>query len=269
MYVEEMKPQLVPNLSSVRSPQQIMGRLIKNYIASSAGQKSENVYVVSVMPCTSKKYEADHDRIKDGSLRHVDAVITTRELIKMIKLLGIDFNNLDPEPSDHAFSIRSSSGNLFGVSGGHLEGLLRTVCYMMTGQELGPLKINDLRGLKQKKEAKVKIGKNTFNVASVSGLANTKALIEEIEAGRENYQIVEVMACPFGCINGGGQKFSSDEKSLKSRMKAIYDIDDEEMIKVAHKNPVITGLYEKFLAKPGSDHSKGLLHVSRDLTEKT
>jgi iron-only hydrogenase group A len=261
-YVEEMKPHLIPNLSSVCSPQQVMGRLIKNYITSSAGQKSENVFVVSVMPCTSKKYEASLDRMKDGSSRYVDAVITTRELIKMIRLLGVDFTNIEPEPNDTAFSMRSSSGNLFGISGGHLEGLVRTIHYMMSGQEMNPLKIGDLRGLKSKKEVRIKIGKNSINVASVSGLANAKSLVEEIEAGRENLQIVEVMTCPYGCINGGGQKLGTDEKSLKSRMKFLYDVDDEEMIKVAHKNPVINDLYEKFLAKAGSDRNKELLHVS-------
>ncbi|MEI7499766.1 MAG: [FeFe] hydrogenase, group A [Bacteroidota bacterium] len=268
-YIEEMKPHLLPNLSTTCSPQQIMGRLIKNYITSSASQKSENVFVVSIMPCTAKKFEAYRDSVREGSSRYVDAVITTRELNKMIRMLGIDFNALEPEPSDTAFSMRSSSGNLFGVSGGHLEGLLRTIHHMMTGQEMGTLKISELRGLKFKKEAKVKIGKNVLNVAAISGLYNAKLLVEEIESGREDFQIVEVMACPHGCINGGGQKIDSDEKSLKSRMKALYDVDDEEMIKVAHKNPVITDLYEKFLAKPGNDRNMELLHVSQRKAELT
>jgi iron only hydrogenase large subunit-like protein len=244
-----------------------MGRLIKNYIASSAGQKPEQVFVVSVMPCTAKKYEADRDRAKDNSIRNVDVVITTRELVRMIRLLGIDFSALDPEPSDTSFSMRSSAGNLFGISGGHLEGLLRTVHQMITGQEMSTLKISELRGLKSRKEAKVKMGKNILNVAAVSGLANAKALLDEIESGRENYQIVEVMACTHGCINGGGQRLGSDEKSLKSRMKALYDVDDEEMIKVAHKNPIVADLYEKFLAKPGSGRNKELLHVVQCKTE--
>jgi iron-only hydrogenase group A len=261
-YVAESKPTFLPNLSTTCSPQQIMGRLIKNYIASSAGQKPENVFVVSVMPCTAKKYEADRDRMKDGNSRNVDAVITTRELVKMIRLLGIDFASLDPEPSDTAFGMRSSSGNLFGISGGHLEGLIRTINHMMTGQEMSTIKISELRGLKNKKEVKVKVGKTLLNVVAVSGLANAKTLLEDIESRRETYHIVEVMACPNGCINGGGQKLGSDEKNLKSRMKALYDVDDEEMIKVAHKNPVIADLYDKFLAKPGSDRNKELLHVS-------
>ncbi|MFZ4563087.1 MAG: [Fe-Fe] hydrogenase large subunit C-terminal domain-containing protein [Bacteroidales bacterium] len=266
-YIEENKPYLKPSLSTSFSPQQIMGRLVKNHIASSAGQKSENVFMVSVMPCTSRKYEADRDRMKDGNSRYVDAVITTRELTKLIKLLGIDFNNLEPEPSDAAFSMRSSSGNLFDVSGGHLEGLLRTMHFMITGLEMSTLKIGELRGLKNKKEARVKLGKTILNVAAVSGLAHAKSLIEEIEAGRESFQIIEVMACPYGCINGGGQKLNPDEKSLKLRMKALYDVDEEEIIKVAHKNPIIADIYEKILSKPGSEQSRELLHVSPVKTE--
>ena len=267
-YIEEVKPQLISKLSTTASPQQLMGRLIKNYIASSAGQKAESVYVVSVMPCTAMKYEADKDRMKDGVSRNVDAVITTRELVSMIRLLGIDFNSLEPEPSDTHYSLRSSSGNLFGISGGHLEGLLRTIHQMMTGFEMSTLKINELRGLKGKKEAKIKIGKVIFNVAAVSGLANVKTLVDDIETGREDFSIIEVMACPNGCINGGGQKLNSDEKNLKSRMKALYDVDDEEMIKVAHKSPIIIDLYERFLAKPGSERNKELLHVSRITKEE-
>jgi iron-only hydrogenase group A len=265
-YVEEARPHLLPNLSTTASPQQIMGRLIKNYITSSASQKPENVFVVSVMPCTAKKHEAVADRMKDGNSLNVDAVITTRELVKMIRLLGIDLNSLEPESGDTAFNMRSSSGNLFGISGGHTEGLLRTIHYMIAGQDMSSVKINELRGLKSKKEVRIKAGKTLIKAVAVSGLANAKVLLDDIEAGRVDYQIVEVMACPYGCINGGGQKLGTEEKNLKARMKSIYDVDDEEMIKVAHKNPVITDLYEKFLAKPGSEHNKELLHVSHTIT---
>ena len=185
----------------------------------------------------------------------------------MIRLLGIDINSLEPEPGDTSFSMRSSSGNLFGISGGHLEGLMRTIHYMITGLEMSPVKISELRGLKNKKEARIKAGRTLINVAAVNGLANAKTLLDDIEAHRVDFQIIEVMACPFGCINGGGQPLSTDEKSLKARMKSLYDVDDEEMIKVAHKNPIITDLYEKFLAKPGSGHNKELLHVSWSVTE--
>jgi NADH-quinone oxidoreductase subunit G/NADP-reducing hydrogenase subunit HndD len=266
-YVEEIKPELLSNLSSTRSPQQIMGRLIKNYITSSAGQKPENVFVVSIVPCTAKKYEADCDRMKDGSARYVDAVITIRELSRIIRLMGIDFSGLEPEPSDTAFGMRSSAGNLFGVSGGHLEGLIRTIQHMATGLDTNSFKITELRGLKSKKEARVKIGKQMIRAVAVNGLANAKAMAEEVVSGREDYQLIEVMACPFGCINGGGQKLNSDEKNLKTRMKFLYDVDDEEMIKVAHKNPIINDLYEKFLTRPGTSVKNDLLHISRNNPE--
>jgi iron-only hydrogenase group A len=262
-YIEDQRPAFIGNLSTARAPQQMMGRLIKNYIASSAGQKAENVFVVSVMPCTAKKHESELDRQKERKDKYVDAVLTTRELIKIIQILGIDFSTLEPEPTDTAFSMRSSAGMLFGIAGGALEGTLRSIGYNMNGQEISPLKINELRGLKHRKEARCKIGKQFFNVVAVSGLANAKVLLDEIEAGRSDYHLVEVMACPFGCINGGGQKIGTSEKNLKTRMKAIYDVDDEEMVKVAHKNPIIADIYEKYLAKPNSERNRELLHVQR------
>jgi len=262
-YLEVNKPHLVQHLSAPKSPQQVMGTVIKKYITSSAGLKPEKVFVVSVMPCTAKKAEAEPDHPGNNGMNFLDAVITTRELIKMIKLMGIDFSNLEPEPADTAFSLASSSGRLFGVSGGHLEGLLRTIHFMSSGQELSPLKINELRGLKSKKEARLRISKQSYNVVAVNGLANTIELLNEIESGRSDYKIVEVMACPFGCINGGGQKIGSDEKNLKARMKALYDVDEEEMLKVAHKNPVLTDLYEKFLSKPNSERNRDILHANR------
>ena len=146
MFVENCRPKFIENLSSARSPQQVMGRLIKQYITSSAGQKPEDVFIVSVMPCTAKKHEAGQDFLNESETRFVDAVITTRELIRMIRHLGIDFSGMEPEPNDSAFSIRSSAGKLFGIAGGHLEGLMRTISFTMTGQEMNPLKINDLRG---------------------------------------------------------------------------------------------------------------------------
>ena len=215
------------------------------------------------MTCTAKKTEADLER---NGTRAVDAVITIRELVKLIRLLGIDLNNLEPEPAENAFSISSSSGRLFGVSGGHLEGLMRTIHFLNTGQELSPSKINDLRGLKSRKETRMRINKLPVNVVAVNGLANAIALMDEIAAGRDGFHIVEVMACPGGCINGGGQKIGTDEKMLKSRMKALYDIDEEEIVKVAHKNPTLNELFDKFLSKPNSERNREVLHKDRSKT---
>jgi iron only hydrogenase large subunit-like protein len=206
--------------------------------------------------------------MKDETSNYVDVVITTRELARMIRHLGIDFNGLEPEPSDTAYGMRSSAGNLFGVSGGHLEGLLRTVQHQVTGTETNSLKIPELRGLKNKKEARIKVGKHSIQVLAVNGLANAKAMTDDIPSGRTDYQLIEVMACPFGCINGGGQKLNSEEKNLKSRMKALYDVDDEEMIRVAHKNHIINDIYNKFLARPTTGQKNEMLHVSRQIPDK-
>jgi len=158
--------------------------------------------------------------------------------------------------------MSSSSGRLFGVSGGHLEGLMRTIHFMSTSQELQPVKIQDLRGLKPKKEARIRIQKVPVNVVAVSGLANAIALLDEVANGRDGIQIIEVMACPNGCINGGGQKICSDEKNLKTRMKYLYDVDEEEIVKVAHKNPALTDTFDRFLSKPNSPRNQELLHTN-------
>jgi len=262
-YVESSRPDLLPHLSQVKSPQQIMGSVIKNYITSSIRFSQDKVHSVSVMPCTAKKYEAVHEHETKGGCAMVDSVLTTRELIQLIRLMGIDFSNLEPEPADTAFSVRSSAGKLYGLAGGVAEGILRTLCYQVHGQELSPIKINELRGPKNRKETLLKMGKQTVKTIAVSGLANAMALLEEIDAGKTHAHLVEVMACPGGCINGGGQCLGADEKVMKARIKAIYDVDDEEIIKVAHKNPIVGELYEKFLGQPGSVRSREMLHISR------
>ena len=263
-YVKNLRPEFAHCLSTVKSPQQIMGTLIKKYITSNAGIKTENVFVVSVMPCTAKKAEAEDD---GSTPKPVNAVITTRELVKMIRLLGIDISSLEPEPSDTSYAMSSSSGRLFGVSGGHLEGLMRSIHFMSSGQELSPAKITDLRGLKSRKEARVRINKQQVNIVAVSGLANAIALLDEIARGNNSFQIVEVMACENGCINGGGQKICSDEKNMKARMKALYDADEEEIVKQAHKNPVLTELANKFLSKPNSPGNREILHTIHTQTD--
>jgi iron only hydrogenase large subunit-like protein len=164
------------------------------------------------------------------------------------------------------YGTRSSAGKLCGAAGGGLEGTLRTTYQLMTGQELQPVKINDLRGLKEFKEFRMKIGKDYFNAVAVSGLGRAIKLLEDIASGKSRYDIIEVMACPYGCINGGGQPFGADEKTLKARMKAIYDVDEEEMIKVAHKSPVVGHVYEKLLGSPGSPAAREMTHRTHTLS---
>jgi iron-only hydrogenase group A len=258
-YLRENRPQYLSHLLTVKSPQQIMGALTRNFIVSSE-RLNGSLFSVAVMPCTAKKAEAEPDVDPGTGSNNVDAVLTTRELVKLIHLMGIDLAGLEPDPSDAMFGIRSSAGKLYGVAGGPLEAVLRTTQFMMTSQENGNGKINELRGLKEVKEARIRIGKQTYTAVAVSGMAKAIRLLDEIAAGRDNIDILEVMACPFGCINGGGQRIGTDEKSLKTRMKAIYDIDEEEMIKVAHKNPNVTLVYERLFGQPGSERARQLLH---------
>ena len=240
-YIEDFRPELKKHLVTVKSPMHIMGSLIREKFAVKMGIASEKIFSVAVMPCTSKKYEAIKEAEAGPPI--IDAVLTTRELIRLIRLYGIDFSTLEPDNTEIGFGIKGTSGKLSGIAGGESEAVIRTLYYQITGTELSPVKINDLRGLKSRKETKVKIGRNTYGFVAVSGLMAAQQLLEEIDNGRNEIILVEVMACPFGCINGGGQRFGTDEKALRSRMKALYDTDEEEMIKAAHKNPSIFEFY--------------------------
>jgi len=244
-YIEEFCPDFIKNPASSKSPQLIMGSLIKSDYGPRKSIPAKNIFSVSVMPCTSKKYEAEKNRSVESNLTGIDAVLTTRELIKLIKLFGINFSSLEQEPIETYYGIQSSAGRLFGTSGGALEGIIRTIYFNLTGQEFPGYKIMEIRGFKGRKEVKIKIGKNTFGFAAVSGLANAKILLDEIRNGREDLQLIEVMACPNGCINGGGQRYGSDEKIMKTRMKNLYDADEEDMIRAAHKNPLLADNYNQ------------------------
>ncbi|MCX6251220.1 MAG: 2Fe-2S iron-sulfur cluster-binding protein [Bacteroidetes bacterium] len=257
-YIQDTKPEYKGWLSTTKSPQLITGEIFKRYFAPLAGIPGEKVFMVSVMPCTAKKYES----VNEQSKSEVDAVITTRELLKMIRMLGIDFTTLEPEQTASSNNIRSSAGVLFGAAGGALEGILRTLHFQLTGEELANYKIPELRGFKGRKEGKIMIGKTAIGYAAISGLANAKSLMNEIKAGRNDLHIIEIMACPNGCINGGGQPFDTSEKSIRSRMKALHDTDDTELIRVAHKNPLVSEIYSRLLGQPNSELSKELLHIT-------
>ncbi len=260
-FTEEFYPELIPNLSSCKSPQQMMGAVIKSYWAQKAGKKPEEIYSVSVMPCTAKKFEAQREEMTQKGISDVDAVLTTRELAQLIRMYGIDIYNIAPETTDSPLGFRSSAGKLFGATGGVMEAAIRTAYHFITGEELIRFKIESLRGMNGTKEAEIKINDLTVNVAVVNGLANARKLIDKIKSGEKSYHFIEVMACPGGCINGGGQHIGASEESVKSRMKSLYDIDEKETIKVSHRNPEIIELYAKFLEKPLGHHSHELLHT--------
>jgi iron-only hydrogenase group A len=260
-FAEEFYPDMIPNLSSCKSPQQMMGAVIKSYWAEKTGNQPSDIYSVSVMPCTAKKFEAQREEMTNKGISDVDCVLTTRELAQIIRMFGIDMNNISPEMTDSPHGFRSSAGKLFGATGGVMEAAIRTAYHMLTGEELVRFKIEALRGFNGTKEAEMQINDLKINVAVVNGLANARVLIDQIKSGEKSYHFVEVMACPGGCINGGGQHIGASEEAVKSRMKALYDIDEKETIKVSHKNPEIIQLYTDYLEKPLGHKSHDLLHT--------
>ncbi len=260
-YAEEFAADLLGNVSSCKSPQQMMGAVIKSYYAKKENIAPENIFSVSIMPCTAKKFEAERDTMGRNGVKDVDIVITTRELIELIRLYGIDMKTIQPELTDSPLGVRSSAGKIFGATGGVMEAALRTAYKALTGNELMEFRITELRGLKGRKEARLKIGDMEVGVAVVSGLANAAKLVEEIRNGRSDLHFIEVMACPGGCIAGGGQRIASYEDVVEARMQSLYDIDERETLKVSHKNPEIRELYEEFLGEPLGHTSHDLLHT--------
>ncbi len=260
-YAEEFAEDLIPNISSCKSPQQMMGAVIKSYFSEKSDIKPEKIYSVSIMPCTAKKFEAQREEMTHKGISDVDAVLTTREFAKFIKLYGIDILKLQPESTDSPLGARSTAGKLFGATGGVMEAAIRTAFYKLTGKELIKFQINELRGLKGTKEAKVKIGDLEIGVAVVNGIANAKILLDQIRAGRNDLHFIEVMACPGGCIGGGGQPIGSEPSALIARMQTLYKTDMNESLRVSHKNPEVIELYREYLGEAGGHKSHSLLHT--------
>lgn len=268
-YMEEFYPDLLDHVSSCKSPQQMMGAVIKSYYAYTEKIELEQLHSVSIMPCTAKKFENKRDEMTTKGIADIDNVITTRELLRMIKMYGIEIKNLQPELCDSPLGTRSTAGKIFGASGGVMEAAIRTAYYKITGKEMVNFQVPEVRGFSGRKEAKIKIGDLEVGVAVVSGLKNAESLMKEIQNGRKDIHFIEVMACPGGCINGGGQPIGSDENVLKARMKTLYQLDEMEAVKVSHNNPYIIELYEKYLKEPLGHKSHEILHTTykkRDVT---
>ncbi|MFP4024277.1 MAG: [FeFe] hydrogenase, group A [Thiohalospira sp.] len=260
-YMEQSHPDMIDQVSTTKSPQQILGTLIKGYYAEKAGISPEKIFSVSITPCTAKKFEAQREEMTHKGVSDIDHVITTRELIKLIHLYGIDIHSLDEELADNPFNMRSSAAKLVAVSGGVSEAIARTLNFILTGKELASLKITKLRSSKHQKSYSLKIGKKNVNFIAVSGLKNANKILSDLRDGKSKADFIEIMACPGGCINGGGQPFCNDEKVQKSMIKAIYDMDEKEAIKVSHKNPQVLKLYSEYLNEPLSSVCKKLLHT--------
>lgn len=261
-FVETFYPEMIGNLSTCKSPQQMLGAMIKTYYAKNKGLKPAEIVSVSVMPCTAKKFEVDRPEMGRAGVPDMDFVLTTRELVRMIKLYGMDLKAMDPQEPDVPFGERTTAGKLFGATGGVMEAALRTAHFMLTGKELGVVKFEAIRGMAGIKEAKVKIGDLEVGVAVVSGLGNARKLVEQIKSGeRKDLHFIEVMTCPGGCINGGGQPFARNKAAIAERMRALYTIDSTEKIRTSHSNKAVQQLYKEFLGKPLGEKSHHLLHT--------
>ncbi len=261
-FVEEFYPEFIPNLSTCKSPQSMLGALIKSYFAEKKGIDPKKIFSVSVMPCTAKKFEASRPEIGHDNLADLDAVLTTRELARFIRMSGIDFEHLQPEEADLPFGERSTAGKLFAATGGVMEAALRTAHKLITGKELKSLKIEQVRGMDGIKEAKIKVGDLEVGVAVVNGVGNARTLLDQIKAGRKDLHFIEVMTCPGGCVGGGGQPITlEDSDRLKLRTNSIYNIDQSENLRTSHDNVSVQNLYKEYLGEPNSDKAHHLLHT--------
>ncbi len=260
-FVEHNFPDFMPNLSTCKSPQQMMGALIKSFYAKKETIDPKRIFSVSIMPCTAKKFEAQRPEMGQNAQPDIDAVLATRELAKLLRKFGVVLDKVEPEEADNPLGTRSTAGKIFGATGGVMEAAIRTAHFLLTGKELENLDVTDVRDLKGVKEAKVIIGDLTVGVAVVSGLGNARKLLEQVKAGRSDLHFIEVMTCPGGCIAGGGQPLGIPKENIKARMKKLYSIDRQEPMRTSHSNPQIKQLYDEFLGKPLGEKSHQLLHT--------
>lgn len=260
-FIEKSYPELLPHVSTCKSPQQMFGALAKTYYAQKAGIPAEKIFVVSIMPCTAKKYECTRPEMQSSGFQDVDVVLTTRELARMIKQASLDMEAIQEAEYDAPLGISTGAAVIFGASGGVMEAALRTVYEVVTGQELKDFDFKDVRGLTGIKEATVDLAGTKVKIAVANGLANAKALLEKIKAGKCDYHFIEIMCCPGGCIGGGGQPFGTTMAIKERRMAATYEIDRGLQLRKSHENPAVKTLYKEFLKKPLGHKSHELLHT--------
>lgn len=273
-YCEYNYGDLIPHLSSCKSPHEMFGAILKTYYAEKNGIKPEDMFVVSIMPCTAKKYEAQRPEMQNDGLRDVDAVLTTRELGKLIRRAGIIWKKLPDEEFDNdVVGDYTGAGVIFGATGGVMEAAFRTAVTVVTGKEPAKAEFTEVRGLKGIKEASYNLNGTEINVAVAHGMKNAKVLLDEIRAGKSKYQFIEIMGCPGGCVAGGGQPFvkpcflpDEDDDILDTyrdkRAAALYKEDEMRPERMSHNNPQIKELYDNFLGKPNSHKAHELLHTT-------
>ena len=267
-YCENYFPEFIPNLSSCKSPQQMFGAVVKTYYAQKIGKNPEDIVSVSVMPCTAKKFEKIRKDQSAAGIFDVDITITTRELAKLIEKEGIMFRDLPDEQPDSPLGASTGAGVIFGATGGVMEAALRTAVWKLTGENNdAPIEFKEVRGVEGIKEAQYTVGDKTVKVAVASGLANAKALLKKIKAGEASYDFIEIMACPGGCVNGGGQIIQPASVRnfmdiREERAKVLYGIDEANPLRRSHENPDIQALYKEFFGEPNSHKAHEILHTS-------
>lgn len=265
-YCEHNYPEFLDNLSSCKSPHQMLGAILKSYYAEKEKLDPSKIFVVSIMPCTAKKFEAQRPELSADGCPDVDVVLTTRELARMIKESGMDFAALSEKDFDQPLGQATGAGAIFGATGGVTEAALRTVAEKLTGEVTDNIEYNEVRGVKGIKEVVIKLGDLELKAAIAHGLGNAKKLLERIKSGESDYHFIEIMACPGGCVNGGGQPIQPakvrNSIDLKAeRAKAIYKEDKNMAVRKSHENPFVKKLYKDFLIEPNSHKAHELLHT--------
>ncbi len=264
-FVKTQYPQLVPYLSSAKSPQQMFGAVSKTYFAKVLGVDPSRLFCVSIMPCVAKKHEADIPTINAAEKgKDVDCVLTTRELARMIRADRIVVGALQEEPFDQPLGLGTGAGEIFGVTGGVMEAALRSAYYLITGKNPEPDSFREIRGQEPWRESELNMGGTRVRVAAVSGLGNTRKLIEKILRGEKHYDFVEVMACPGGCVGGGGQPIHDGEELASVRGETLYRLDKKNPLRFSHENPCVQQLYKEYLGEPLSEKAHELLHTDHN-----
>lgn len=259
--IELKYPELLPHLSTAKSPQQMFGAVAKTYFAEKAGIDPAKIVSVSVMPCTAKKAEAQREEMCDSGYRDVDIVITTRELGRMIREAGIDFVSLPEENFDSPLGTGTGAGVIFGTTGGVMEAALRTVADVVSGEDLPKIEYDEVRGMEETREATISIAGKEIRIAVVNTLGSARKMLERIKAGTADYQFIEVMACPGGCIGGGGQPVPVNREIRQKRREALFSCDRMSELRKSHENPEIKALYDNWLGKPLGEKAHRLLHT--------
>ncbi len=268
-FLEHFYPELIPNASTCKSPMQMLSTMAKTYYAKSKGIDPKDIYMVAIMPCVAKKFEAERaEHMTEEGYPYTDGVLTTRELIWMIKAYGIDFTRLPDDDFDAPLGFSSGAADIFGTTGGVMEAALRTAAEKLTGKPLSKLEFKQVRAVEGLKEASIQVGGHELHVAVANGLANAKTILEKIRSGETQFHLVEVMACPGGCIGGGGQPYPPegyhvlDKDVNRLRAQALYTIDEAKTVRKSHENPFVQKLYNDYLKEPGSALAHKLLHTT-------